>query len=100
MRKKNKAIASQAPASIDILTSVAGSNIFFNSKHSLGVPIGSEAMVTTCAGRTGIGRMAVGLMGIVIDCCNGADPFSTGTPRDATALQKDQVSIHTQPYKQ
>ena len=33
---------------------MAISNIFFNSKHSVGVPTGSEAgEVTTCVGRAG-----------------------------------------------
>lgn len=79
---------------LKILTSVAGSNIFFNSKHSLGVPIGSGAREATCVGRTVLGRTAVGLRGMVIACCEGAAPFIAGTPRVPTTLQKEQSNQH------
>jgi hypothetical protein len=37
-------------------TSVFGSNIFFNNKHSLGIPTGSTTGVgITCVGRPGAG---------------------------------------------
>lgn len=70
-------------------TSVAGSNIFFNSKHSLGVPTGSAAGVgIACAGRAGPETAACPLTGKLRACGFGADPFSTGAPREPAMLQK------------
>ena len=49
-------------------TSVAGSNIFFRSKHSLGFPIGSVATEVTSAGRAGAGTAVCPLKGKVMPC--------------------------------
>lgn len=73
-----------------IRTSAPGSNIFFNSKHSLGFPTGSGTIdAISCAGRTGVG-IAAGAppKAILIDCWVGADPFSPGTPSDPATLQQ------------
>ena len=70
-----------------IQTSVAGSNIFFNNKHSLGCPIGSRAVVDMIGGRTGAGYAAWPLTGSVTACGFGADPLRRGTPREPVMLQ-------------
>lgn len=65
---------------------MAGSNIFFKSKHSLGIPIGSGAMEITWAGRIDVGSNVAAL--VMKACCEGADPFVAGTPRAPTTLEK------------
>lgn len=68
---------------------MVGSNIFFNSKHSLGFPIGSGAIEATWAGRTEVGSTVVGFRGKFIACCDVADPLSPGPPpRGPTTLKK------------
>ena len=60
--------------------SVAISNIFFNSKHSVGFPTGSEVgEVTTCVGRAGTETTAWPLIDKLMACWFGADPLSMGT---------------------
>ena len=62
-----------------ILTSVVGSNIFFNSKLSLGVPTGSATVVgISCVGRAGAGIIPGLPIGKLIACWAGADPFTMG----------------------
>lgn len=63
------------------LTSVVGSNIFFNSKHSVGVPTGSATWVgIICVGRAGAGINPGLPTGKLIACWAGADPFTVGKP--------------------
>ena len=70
-----------------IQTSVAGSNIFFNNKHSLGCPIGSRAAVDMIGGRTDAGYAVWPLTGNETTCGFGADPLRRGTPREPVRLQ-------------
>lgn len=49
-------------------TSVAGSNIFFRSKHSLGFPIGSGAKEVKSAGRAGTVTEGCPFIGKVMPC--------------------------------
>lgn len=69
-----------------IQTSVAGSNIFFSSKHSLGWPTESRAVVDMIGGRIGVGYAAWPLTGKVTACGFGADPLRRGTPREPVML--------------
>lgn len=62
-------------------TSVLGSNIFFNNKHSLGIPTGSTTGVgITCAGRPEAGITPGLPIGMLKACWTGTDPFTIGTP--------------------
>lgn len=69
-------------------TSVFGSNMFFNSKHSLGSPTGSEPEdEATRAGRAEAASAACPLTGRPTACWFGGGPLITGTPRDPAILQ-------------
>lgn len=58
-----------------------GSNIFFNNKHSLGIPTGSATGVgMTCVGRTDAGITPGLPKGMLKACWTGTDPFTVGTP--------------------
>lgn len=60
---------------------MVGSNIFFNSKHSLGVPTGSITWVgIICVGRAGTGINPGLPIGRLTACWPGADPFIMGKP--------------------
>lgn len=65
-------------------TSVAGSNILFSSRHSVGLPTG----IVAATGRTGAVTAACPLIGKFITLWFVADPFRAGTPRDPTILKK------------
>lgn len=73
-------------------TSVAGSNKFFSSRHSLGLPTGSEAgEESTWPGSVGAGVAACPLT--TKGCCTEAVLLSTGTPSVPAMLQSRQQRL-------